>query len=109
MKLLLSLLPLAVASLAAADPRGVPAELKGAQCCFKESCVRDTERLYHAKLFYNRKQGMTPDEFNRYWSEDHLRLVQDFHLRMGVSRYSQVRIFHLFSTLHLDIGYEAAG
>ncbi|KAH7121257.1 EthD domain-containing protein [Dendryphion nanum] len=47
------------------------------------------ERLYHIKLFYNRKPGITPEEFNSYWANNHTALATNFHLRMGVVKYSQ--------------------
>jgi hypothetical protein len=48
------------------------------------------ERMFHIKLFYNRKEGITPEEFNRYWSQNHVATAKDFHQRLGVVKYSQV-------------------
>jgi hypothetical protein len=50
----------------------------------------NVERMFHIKLFYNRKQGITPEEFNSYWANNHSALATNFHLRMGVVKYSQV-------------------
>ncbi|CAH0057180.1 unnamed protein product [Clonostachys solani] len=60
-------------------------------CCmtYKAACTMNMERVYHVKLFYNRKQGITPEEFNRYWAYDHAALATPFHLRLGVVKYSQ--------------------
>lgn len=48
------------------------------------------ERMFHVKMFYNRKKGITPEEFNSYWANKHAALVTNFHLRIGVVKYSQV-------------------
>lgn len=40
-------------------------------------------------MFYNRKQGITPEEFNSYWANNHSALAVNFHLRIGVIKYSQ--------------------
>ena len=61
-------------------------------CCltFKASCTMNLERAFHVKLFYNRKKGIAPEEFNDYWANKHSALATNFHLRMGAIRYSQV-------------------
>ncbi|KAH6990019.1 EthD domain-containing protein [Ilyonectria destructans] len=62
------------------------------ECCcmtYKASCTMNMERMFHIKIFYNRKQGITPDEFNSYWANNHSALAEPFHLRLGVVKYSQ--------------------
>lgn len=66
------------------------------ECCcmtYKASCTMNIERMFHVKLFYNRKQGITPEEFNDYWANHHAALARSFHLRIGVVKYSQVRVY----------------
>ena len=46
--------------------------------------AKKTEQLFHVKLFYNRKPGISPEEFNRYWAYQHAPLAEPFHLRLGV-------------------------
>lgn len=63
------------------------------ECCcltYKASCTMNMERMFHVKLFYNRKKGTTPEEFNDYWANKHSALATNFHLRMGVVKYAQV-------------------
>lgn len=63
------------------------------ECCcltYKASCTMNTERMFHVKLFYNRKKGTTPEEFNDYWANKHAALAANFHLRLGVVKYAQV-------------------
>lgn len=55
-------------------------------------CTSYQEKLYHMKMFYNRKNGTTPEQFNRYWAYEHGKLTHPFHLRIGVIKYHQVRI-----------------
>lgn len=61
-------------------------------CCmsYKPECIMNTERMFHVKLFYNRKKGISPEEFNQYWAYKHAALAEQFHLRIGVYKYSQV-------------------
>lgn len=58
---------------------------------YKAACTMNTERMFHIKLFYNRKQGITPEEFNSYWANEHAALTTPFLLHLGVVKYSQVR------------------
>ncbi|KAI9151360.1 hypothetical protein HJFPF1_08562 [Paramyrothecium foliicola] len=92
---LLSLLPLAAASsITPRCPSKHPAPNVPEECCcltYKAACTMNMERMLHVKLFYNRKQGISPEEFNRYWANDHAALATPFHLRIGVVKYSQVR------------------
>ncbi|CAI6329125.1 unnamed protein product [Periconia digitata] len=93
---LLSFLPIVAASCGAAPPApqytnntdiSVPE-----QCCcltYKAACTMNMERMFHVKLFYNRKEGITPEQFNDYWANKHTELVTPFHLRIGVVKYSQ--------------------
>ncbi|KAF4459906.1 hypothetical protein FALBO_13330 [Fusarium albosuccineum] len=55
-------------------------------CCltYKPSCTMNQERMFHIKVFYNRKQGITPEEFNHYWANGHAELTKPFLLRVGV-------------------------
>jgi hypothetical protein len=57
---------------------------------FDAACVAQSESLFHVKLFYNRKQGLTPEEFNKYWAYEHAEKAKGFHVRLGVMRYNQV-------------------
>ncbi|CRK24010.1 hypothetical protein BN1708_003702, partial [Verticillium longisporum] len=62
------------------------------QCCcltYKAACTMNMERMFHIKLFYNRKQGITPEQFNHYWAYNHAELATPFHLCLGVVKYSQ--------------------
>jgi hypothetical protein len=61
-------------------------------CCmsYKSACTMNLERAFHIKLFYNRKEGITPEEFNQYWAYNHSAIATPFHLRMGVLKYNQV-------------------
>ncbi|KAF3355775.1 hypothetical protein VdG1_06824 [Verticillium dahliae VDG1] len=62
------------------------------QCCYltyKAACTMNMERMFHVKLFYNRKQGITPEQFNHYWASNHAELATPFHLRLGAVKYSQ--------------------
>ncbi|KAJ4153551.1 hypothetical protein LMH87_010035 [Akanthomyces muscarius] len=52
-------------------------------------CTSYQEKLYHMKMYYNRKNGTTPEEFNRYWAYEHGKLTQQFHIRIGVIKYMQ--------------------
>ena len=74
--------------------QAIPSWTDSTDCieCYRPNCTMSTEKLWHVKLFYNRKQGITPEEFNRYWAYEHGPRVQDFHLRLGVVRYNQVCI-----------------
>ncbi|KAF2650059.1 hypothetical protein K491DRAFT_609590 [Lophiostoma macrostomum CBS 122681] len=59
------------------------------ECCcltYKPACTMNLERMYHVKLFYNRKEGITPEEFNSYWANHHSTLTAGFHIRVGVVR-----------------------
>jgi hypothetical protein len=58
--------------------------------CYDAKCIMSTEKLYHVKLFYNRKEGITPEEFNKYWAYEHAEKAKNFHVRIGVVRYNQV-------------------
>jgi hypothetical protein len=58
---------------------------------FDAACVAQSESFFHVKLFYNRKKGLTPEEFNKYWAYEHAEKAKDFHVRLGVMRYNQVR------------------
>src|ERR1700754_1126719 len=63
------------------------------ECCcmtYKAACTMNMERLFHVKVFYNRKKGITPEEFNDYWANKHAALATNFHLRLGVVKYAQV-------------------
>ncbi|RBR11165.1 hypothetical protein FVER53590_29906 [Fusarium verticillioides] len=63
-----------------------------AECCpftYKPTCTKNLERVYHIKLFYNRKEGITPEQFNAYWANNHTKTAGNFHLRFGVYKYSQ--------------------
>lgn len=85
MKLTLPLLlaPLAVASSIlpripkSCDNSSLLKDLKESgpeECCamsYKPSCTMNLERMWHVKLFYNRKEGMSEDEFNRHWAYEH--------------------------------------
>lgn len=60
-------------------------------------CTSYQEKLYHMKMYYNRKNGITPEEFNRYWANEHGKLTQPFHIHIGVIKYLQVcQCFLLF-------------
>lgn len=44
------------------------------ECCFmsyKPSCTMNIERMWHVKLFYNRKPGMSEEEFNQHLAYEH--------------------------------------
>lgn len=68
---------------------------------YKPTCTMNMERMLHVKIFYNRKEGITPEEFNRYWSNEHAKLATPFHLRIGVVKYSQVR-FPIYSPIRVE-------
>ena len=51
----------------------------------------ELERLVHIKLFLKRLPNVTAEEFYEYWATGHLEIVADFHVRVGVRRYIQVR------------------
>jgi hypothetical protein len=93
---LLSRIPFFVAVQCVANPyptTSYPNATMPEECCclsYKAACTMNMERMYHVKLFYNRKQGITPEEFNSYWANRHAALARDFHLRIGVVRYNQV-------------------
>jgi hypothetical protein len=92
---LLSLLPLTAAATSIPQPRAVsaPEPATSAECCpftYKPTCTKNLERVFHIKLFYNRKEGITPEQFNAYWANNHTKTAGDFHLRFGVYKYSQV-------------------
>lgn len=92
---LLSILPLTSAAKSIPHPRAdyTPVSATSAECCpftYKQTCTKNLEKMYHIQLFYNRKQGVTPEEFNSYWANNHVKTAGDFHLRMGVYKYSQV-------------------
>lgn len=92
---LLSLLPLTAAASSIPQTGTISAlePASSAECCpftYKPTCTKNLERVYHIKLFYNRKQGITPEQFNAYWANNHTKAVGDFHLRFGVYKYSQV-------------------
>lgn len=57
---------------------------------YKAACTMNMERMFHVKIFYNRKQGITLEEFNSYWANNHSALAEPFHLRLGVVKYSQL-------------------
>ncbi|SPO04117.1 uncharacterized protein DNG_06800 [Cephalotrichum gorgonifer] len=59
------------------------------KCIFQPVCTVTTEEMFHIKQYYNRKPGMTPEEFNRYWAYEHAARSRPMHLRLGVFRYSQ--------------------
>lgn len=63
-------------------------------------CTSYQEKLYHMKMFYNRKNGTTPEEFNRYWAYEHGKLTQPFHIRIGVIKYQQVCRYSAVLFLH---------
>ncbi|KAI1039439.1 hypothetical protein LB505_002602 [Fusarium chuoi] len=91
---LLSLLPLTAAASSIPKTRTVSAlqPASSAECCpftYKPTCIKNLERVYHIKLFYNRKEGITPEQFNAYWANNHTKTAGDFHLRFGVYKYSQ--------------------
>ncbi|KAG6995010.1 hypothetical protein FocnCong_v016659 [Fusarium oxysporum f. sp. conglutinans] len=91
---LLSLLPLTAAATSIPQPRAVsaPEPATSAECCpftYKPTCTKNLERVFHIKLFYNRKEGITPEQFNAYWANNHTKTAGDFHLRFGVYKYSQ--------------------
>ncbi|KAF5019810.1 hypothetical protein F66182_8179 [Fusarium sp. NRRL 66182] len=90
----LAILPLAAAAQNLPQPRAqsYPNTTAPEECCcltYKNACTMNMERAYHIKLFYNRKKGITPEEFSRYWSTKHVELVRPFHLRFGVIKYNQ--------------------
>ena len=58
--------------------------------CYNPTCTMSTEKLWHVKLFYNRKAGISAEEFNQYWAYKHGPLAEAFHLRLGVVKYNQV-------------------
>lgn len=98
---LLAFLPMAIAH---GFPGRIPDSISNAtaaeQCCcltYKASCTMNQERLFHIKLFYNRKKGITPEEFNDYWANKHSALATNFHLRLGVVKYVQVGETKYFS------------
>lgn len=100
--LLLSILPLTSAAKSIPHSRAdyTPVPATSAECCpftYKQTCTKNLERMYHIQLFYNRKEGVTPEEFNSYWANNHVKTAGDFHLRMGVYKYSQV--YSLSSTM----------
>jgi hypothetical protein len=74
------------------DHGSVPAPEVPSECCcmtYKPACTMNMERMYHMKIFYNRKEGLTADEFNSYWANNHTSVVEPFHLRLGIVKYSQ--------------------
>ncbi|KAF5676116.1 hypothetical protein FHETE_2243 [Fusarium heterosporum] len=92
--ILLSILPLTAATKSIPHPSKdcSPEPITSAECCpftYKQTCTKNLEKMFHIQLFYNRKQGITPEEFNRYWSNNHVKNAGDFHLRLGVYKYSQ--------------------
>ncbi|KAI1069266.1 hypothetical protein LB507_008669 [Fusarium sp. FIESC RH6] len=99
---LLALIPLV--SAAGVKPRTdyTPVPTTSEECCpftYKQTCTKNLERMYHIQLFYNRKKGLSSEDFNAYWANNHTKTAGDFHLRMGVYKYSQVR-HHLNVTYH---------
>ncbi|KAF4996989.1 hypothetical protein FDECE_12228 [Fusarium decemcellulare] len=85
---ILCILPLATAQcLSQRRPASYPNTTGAHDCCcltYKPSCTMNQERMFHIKLFYNRKQGITPEEFNHYWANGHAELTKPFLLRVGV-------------------------
>jgi hypothetical protein len=53
-----------------------------------------TEKLYHIKMLYKRKEGMSAEEFSRYWVQHHSKITKPFHQRYGVVKYNQVSRIH---------------
>jgi hypothetical protein len=88
------ILPLAAAhSLSGRWPGNTENSTVAKECCcltYKAACTMNMERMFHVKLFYNRKKGITPEEFNDYWANKHAALATNFHLRLGVVKYAQV-------------------
>ncbi|KAM0186992.1 hypothetical protein ACHAPI_011420 [Fusarium lateritium] len=92
--LLFSILPFTTAAKSIPQLRSdhTPVPATSAECCpftYKQTCTKNLEKMYHIKLFYGRKEGVTPEEFNDYWANSHVKTAGDFHLRMGVYKYSQ--------------------
>ncbi|KAF4989381.1 hypothetical protein FGRMN_9150 [Fusarium graminum] len=84
-----SILPLTAATKSIPHPPNdnSPEPITSAECCpftYKQTCTKNLEKMFHIQLFYNRKEGITPEEFNRYWSNNHVKNAGDFHLRLGV-------------------------
>ncbi|RFN52331.1 hypothetical protein FIE12Z_3401 [Fusarium flagelliforme] len=89
---LLALLPLVSATSIKPRTDYTPVPATSAECCpftYKQTCTKNLERMYHIQLFYNRKKGLSPEDFNAYWANNHTKTAGDFHLRMGVYKYSQ--------------------
>lgn len=90
---LLSFLPLVSATSIKPRTDYTPVPATSAECCpftYKQTCTKNLERMYHIQLFYNRKKGLSSEDFNAYWANNHTKTAGDFHLRMGVYKYSQV-------------------
>ncbi|KAG6980233.1 hypothetical protein FocnCong_v009785 [Fusarium oxysporum f. sp. conglutinans] len=64
---------------------------------------QELERVFHIKLFYNRKEGITPEQFNAYWANNHTKTAGDFHLRFGVYKYSQYHSTLSFETFFASL------
>ncbi|KAF4435885.1 hypothetical protein F53441_13393 [Fusarium austroafricanum] len=87
---LFSLLPLTAAAKSTCTPEPATSN----ECCpftYKQTCTKNLERMYHIQLFYNRKEGITPEQFNSYWANNHTKTAGDFHLRMGYHSTPELR------------------
>lgn len=47
-------------------------------------------QLLKLTLFAKRKQGMSEDDFGKYWTEKHAPLVKEWLAKHGIVRYAQV-------------------
>jgi hypothetical protein len=52
--------------------------------------MTNTESLIRVSVAVNRREGMTEDEFNKYWAYEHGPLAVDWLLRCKIVRYVQV-------------------
>ena len=57
-----------------------------------------TQRLLRISVLVRRRQGISEEEFQKYWTEKHAPLVTDWLARYGIVRYNQVCLDPLLST-----------
>lgn len=60
-----------------------------------------TEKLVRITIFARRKEGISEDDFDRYWATNHGPLISDWLLRNGIVKYVQVRKHHLCRSYRL--------
>jgi hypothetical protein len=56
----------------------------------KHHKMTSTESLIRVSVAVKRREGMTEDEFNKYWAYEHGPLAVDWLLRCKIVRYVQV-------------------